>query len=480
MIGSYADYGYDSLGRNNSIIHKNSSGAVLTQESYSFDPVGNMSSKTVDGLVTSYGYDNADQLVSESRSGYAATYSYDRNGNRLAKVLNGVTEAYTYDDGDKMLTAGTKSYAYDLAGRTQSVTSPSGTTTCAYDDEDRLTSLVGPGVNQQYTYNGLDARRSKISGGVTVNTYKRQGVSPTAPVINDGQATYTPGISERRSGASKFFHSDYLGSNKTLTNSSQTVTDTRSFDAFGLQTGSTGSSPTPFGFAGGWGYQSDGTGLQLLGHRYYDPSTGRFLTRDPIGDGRNWYGYCKNNPLRFIDPSGNIDWDLIADIAGAIDPTGIVDTLHAISYVARGQYGDAAITILGALPGGDALKGAKYVKKATEVVAKISKVAKETKILRNFVKLTGQVHHLISNRVLAAMKSHKALSAGADAMRARLKKQAVDLAAHNGYQKWHRDLDDEIVSWIRNHENATEDEFLRYLDGVYNRPEIKSRFPGNK
>jgi RHS repeat-associated protein len=277
---------------------------VLTQESYSFDPVGNMSSKSVDGLVTSYGYDNADQLVLESRSGYAATYSYDGNGNRLAKILNGVTEAYTYDDGDKMLTAGTKSYAYDLAGRTQSVTSPSGTTTCSYDDEDRLTSIFGPGVNQQYTYNGLDARRSKISGGVTVNTYKRAGVSPTAPVINDGQATYTPGISERRSGASKFFHSDYLGSNKTLTNSSQTVTDTRQFDAFGLQTGSTGSSPTPFGFAGGWGYQSDGTGLQLLGHRYYDPSTGRFLTRDPIGDGRNWYGYCENNPVQYVDPNG--------------------------------------------------------------------------------------------------------------------------------------------------------------------------------
>jgi RHS repeat-associated protein len=82
------------------------------------------------------------------------------------------------------------------------------------------------------------------------------------------------------------------------------VTDTRQYDAFGLQTGSTGSNPTPFGFAGGWGYQSDETGLQLLGHRYYDPSTGRFLTRDPIKDGRNWYGYCDNNPIASTDPSG--------------------------------------------------------------------------------------------------------------------------------------------------------------------------------
>jgi RHS repeat-associated protein len=69
-------------------------------------------------------------------------------------------------------------------------------------------------------------------------------------------------------------------------------------------TGSTGSSPTPLGFAGGWGYQQDSTGLQLLGHRYYDPSTGRFLTRDPIKDGRNWYGYCGNEPLGVVDPLG--------------------------------------------------------------------------------------------------------------------------------------------------------------------------------
>jgi RHS repeat-associated protein len=123
-------------------------------------------------------------------------------------------------------------------------------------------------------------------------------------VVSYGQGTFTPRISEHRGGVSKFLHQDYLGSTKQITGSNQTVTDTRQYDAFGLQTGATGSSPTPFGFAGGWGYQQDSTGLQLLGHRYYDPSTGRFLTRDPIKDGRNWYGYCGNNPVVNIDPSG--------------------------------------------------------------------------------------------------------------------------------------------------------------------------------
>jgi len=48
------------------------------------------------------------------------------------------------------------------------------------------------------------------------------------------------------------------------------------------------------------------TGLYYYRARYYNPYIGRFLQTDPIGygDGMNWYVYCKNNPLRFLDPSG--------------------------------------------------------------------------------------------------------------------------------------------------------------------------------
>jgi len=41
---------------------------------------------------------------------------------------------------------------------------------------------------------------------------------------------------------------------------------------------------TPFGFqAQGGAYTDSETGLVLMGYRYYDPNTGRFLTRDPSG-----------------------------------------------------------------------------------------------------------------------------------------------------------------------------------------------------
>jgi RHS repeat-associated protein len=81
------------------------------------------------------------------------------------------------------------------------------------------------------------------------------------------------------------------------------------YDAFGAELSATGTWKGPFGYAGGFGYQEDSSGLKLLGHRYYDPTTGRFLSRDPIMDGQNWYAYCGNEPVRRIDPEGLAFYD---------------------------------------------------------------------------------------------------------------------------------------------------------------------------
>ena len=58
---------------------------------------------------------------------------------------------------------------------------------------------------------------------------------------------------------------------------------------------------------GQYGYYTDNeTGLLCLTHRYYDPGTGKFLTRDPIGyaGGANLYGFCGGNPVNEMDPNG--------------------------------------------------------------------------------------------------------------------------------------------------------------------------------
>ncbi len=201
-----------------------------------------------------------------------------------------------------MLTAGAKGYTYDAAGRTVGINAPAGTTTLSYDYESRVTAISGPGINETHTYNGLDTRVGTVQGGVS-RTFVRDGSYVTDPVLRDGQATYTPGVSERRGGVSTWSHSG-LKNADAQTSSVGAIAATRVYDAFGAELSATGTWKGPFGYAGGYGYQEDSSGLKLLGHRYYDPTTGRFLSRDPIKDGRNWYVYCDSNPLSRIDPLG--------------------------------------------------------------------------------------------------------------------------------------------------------------------------------
>ncbi|HMS56608.1 MAG TPA: RHS repeat-associated core domain-containing protein, partial [Fimbriimonadaceae bacterium] len=306
--GAYDAYAYDTRGRLTSVNSKNSSNGSLRSRSYTYDVASQMATQTVDSIATTYDYDDAGQLIEESRSGYAATYSYDGNGNRLTKTLGGMTEDYVYDDGDKLLeikvgSTVVKDFDYDNAGRTTKIQTSGYTRNFAYDYESRITQITGLATNNTFTYNGLDTRTKKVDSAGTSN-FQRVGAYVTDAVVADGSATYTPGVSERRSSTTKYLHAG-LKNADLQTNSSQTNTGTRRYDAFGNIVGGIGSYSGPFGYAGKFGYQSsEDAGLMLLGHRYYDPNTGRFLTRDPIRDGRNWYGYCSSTPTSLIDSTG--------------------------------------------------------------------------------------------------------------------------------------------------------------------------------
>jgi len=48
----------------------------------------------------------------------------------------------------------------------------------------------------------------------------------------------------------------------------------------------------------------DESGLIYMRARYYEPSTGRFLSEDSARDGSNWYVYCGNEPVGRVDPDG--------------------------------------------------------------------------------------------------------------------------------------------------------------------------------
>ncbi|MGE0002165.1 MAG: RHS repeat-associated core domain-containing protein [Fimbriimonadaceae bacterium] len=138
---------------------------------------------------------------------------------------------------------------------------------------------------------------------VGARTFDRTGVAVTAGVLSDVNASYTHGVSEVRSGTTTFSHSG-LKHMAAQTGQSGSVAATREYDAYGAPTASSGAWSGSFGYAGQFGYQTEASGLHLLGHRYYDPTLGRFLTRDPIGDGSNWYAYCENSPAGLADPQG--------------------------------------------------------------------------------------------------------------------------------------------------------------------------------
>jgi RHS repeat-associated protein len=190
-----------------------------------------------------------------SVSGTTVSVVYDAFGNRVAKTVNGVTTKYLVED--------------DV--------NPTG-----YPQV--LDELTGSTVTRTYTYGLQRISQDQLVSGV-----------------------WTP----------SFYGYDGGGNVRQLTNSAGAVTDTYEYDAFGNDVYHTGTTPNNYLYRGEQ-YDSD-LGLYYLRARYYNPATGRFLSRDPE-DGKaidpktlHKYLYAGGDPVNSVDPTGRLlfDYELV-------------------------------------------------------------------------------------------------------------------------------------------------------------------------
>jgi RHS repeat-associated protein len=58
------------------------------------------------------------------------------------------------------------------------------------------------------------------------------------------------------------------------------------------------------GYCANIGHPEDETGLVYMRARYYEPTTGRFISEDPARDGMNWYLFADGDPVNRVDADG--------------------------------------------------------------------------------------------------------------------------------------------------------------------------------
>ncbi len=112
-------------------------------------------------------------------------------------------------------------------------------------------------------------------------------------------------------------HGDQIGTSRVMTDADAGTLRRAVYTAFGELVSEDGTAAARYGYAGAWGYETDiattapDFNFLHVGERWYDPSTGRFLQRDPIGidGGLNTYAYVMNSPADGVDPEGASPFD---------------------------------------------------------------------------------------------------------------------------------------------------------------------------
>lgn len=270
------EYQYDAAGRLTAMIFRNAAGII--------------------GDLT-YGYDSAGNRI-------VAGGSFARTGLPLA-AFTGV-----YDAANRQLIFGDRQLAYDANGSVTSITESSGTTTFTWDARNRLVAMAGPRLTASFVYDVFGRRIRKTINGTTTQ-YVYDGFTVVQEIRDGVTANYLAGqvVDEPwiRNG-NELYLADGLGSVIALIDPAGTVATRYIYGPFGTTSQELGASTNPQQYTA---RENDGTGLYYYRTRYYHPALKRFISEDPIGfvgGDPNFYAYVTNNPLRFTDPLGLINF----------------------------------------------------------------------------------------------------------------------------------------------------------------------------
>ena len=350
---------------------------------YEYDSRGNISKITREGTITTYEHDASNRLKRENNQKLNKTYiySYDISGNRTAKyefsyttastssLVNGSSGnrySYTYTDG-KLINYGYHgNISYDACGNPTRYSDAAVTWS-----KGLMTKFFG----STFEYDGSGRRIRKNNVRYIYDSNGRLLKS------NDGFEYFydhTGVAGFKYQGATYLYRKDIQGNIIAVLNEYGTVQFTYEYDAWGNftaydkngnvlstsgRTSPTSAEPTklcdknPFKYRG---YFYDWqTGLYYLQSRYYDPSTGRFISVDSFEyanpetiDGLNLYIYCGNNPVMYIDPTGE---SIIAVLFGAFLLGAVLNgSLSLITGIVAGKKG---LELLAHIVGGVLLGG---------------------------------------------------------------------------------------------------------------------------
>ena len=313
------EYTYD-LDKNLTGLTVRSGDGLLSQDSYAYDGNGNRIRKQALEGTTLYQYDALNQLQRVDYPAYSEELFYDKAGNRARRLLDGEEELYQYDPRNRLMAytknGATTPFQYDNAGNLLQ----DDKARYSYDAFNRTVKVETFDGNVQvnrYDAEGLRHEMEENGRLVRFIFHKGEAVAEqeeNSNVIRLIRSSELIARSSDSESARMYYHyaSDEMGSTTHIVDENGNVKNRYAYDAWGRITAKEEAIPNRFTY---YGQQIDPITQQYyLRARFYNPVLGRFTQEDTYrGDGLNLYAYCRNNPVYYIDFSGNVSRETILE-----------------------------------------------------------------------------------------------------------------------------------------------------------------------